>query len=1374
MARKELAALLAGRPAEELLVELLTACEELEVANEELRAQNQRLRDTRVGLEADCRRYRDLFSFAPDGYLVTDLRGTILEANHAAAELLGVEQGHLPGQPLATHLDEPDLTLLWERMSQVQGGQATGWETRIFPPGSQAIDVAVKVSAAAEDQDVPAALCWSIRAITKDKPAPAAEKEAEAERVRTDSEREAALRVHAELLEENWRQRQFLERLVEAIPFGIAVLRGPEHRFELANPYFQAMPGLSGLPLVGHTAAEVFPEPALRGTLKVLDEVYRTGQTVSVREYEGTARTPRENTYWDSDHVPLRARRGEIEGVLVLLREVTEQVHARRQLEELAARGRQQAREMEAIFEAMADGVVVYDAAGAPVRANQAVVAAYGLDPVHHDRAELAHKLQIHHPDGRPLELGEVTSSRALRGERVVAQPFVFTKGDGQEMFILASGAPLFEGDEISGAVVVWHDVTERERLVTENRRQRAFLERLIDATPLGVAVVRGAENRFEVVNSQYRLLTGTVDVPMIGRTAAEVFPGSEVAGRIRLYDQVRTTGRSLTLREHRPAAGTGRENDYWNLDLVPLADAQGQPETVLIIIQDVTEQVQARRQAEEIAVRDQAILQSMGESLVIFDLEGNILEMNPAALRLHGFESVEDVRKNVQHFGPLFDLYDLDGRLLPVDGWPLSRVLAGETVVDLEVRVHNLVTGVDGVWSLSGGPVRDRDGKIVLGVLTIHDVTGQKDLETLLRHQFAFLEQLIGEAPVGIAVVSGPDHRYELANRQYLEIPGGADSPMLGGTIAEVFPEVVAGGALGMVEEVYRTGQTVSAHEYEATVRAGRERTYWNVHHVPLFDTDGQVERVLILAQEVTEQVQARRRIEELAARSRRQAEVLEAIFEAMVEGVVVYDDAHHALRANRAAREAYGPALEGRDRPEIIRLLNLRHLDGRSVAMDESPVDRALRGEVVQGDRYQFGHAQKGDRIMAASAAPLHEGDRVAGAVAVWHDITDEVRAESQREAAIQAVRASEEKLRTLIEIVPLSIAVLDREGGVTHLNPGRAAVLELPSVALAKGTYREGNYIRPDGSPLRPTEFPARRALAEQQVVRGVEFGAVQPDGRVLWANVSAAPLPFDDWQAIVAAVDVTEQMEARQALERRHRELQELTAELEAYDHTVAHDLKNPLGSVMGLADLLAGILGDMEEEGPQRMLQGIVQGTMRMRDIVDALLQLSSARSEAVETEKVDMGTVVAQARQELDALARRRGAQIAVPEEWPAARGYAPWLQRVWANYLSNAIKYGGEPPRIELGAVLCTPPDEQERGERIVRFWVRDYGPGLTEEQQARLFVEFGRLDRPDKLGHGLGLAIVRRVMDRLGGQVGVESRPGEGSTFWFTLPAA
>jgi signal transduction histidine kinase len=108
--------------------------------------------------------------------------------------------------------------------------------------------------------------------------------------------------------------------------------------------------------------------------------------------------------------------------------------------------------------------------------------------------------------------------------------------------------------------------------------------------------------------------------------------------------------------------------------------------------------------------------------------------------------------------------------------------------------------------------------------------------------------------------------------------------------------------------------------------------------------------------------------------------------------------------------------------------------------------------------------------------------------------------------------------------------------------------------------------------------------------------------------------------------------------------------------------------------------------------------------------------------------------------------------------------GYGPWVEEVWANYVSNAIKYGGTPPRVEVGATSL--PDG------MVRFWVRDNGPGIAPENQARLFAEFERLQTKAE-GHGLGLSIVKRIVQRLGGQVGVESQAGQGSTFSFTLPS-
>lgn len=131
-------------------------------------------------------------------------------------------------------------------------------------------------------------------------------------------------------------------------------------------------------------------------------------------------------------------------------------------------------------------------------------------------------------------------------------------------------------------------------------------------------------------------------------------------------------------------------------------------------------------------------------------------------------------------------------------------------------------------------------------------------------------------------------------------------------------------------------------------------------------------------------------------------------------------------------------------------------------------------------------------------------------------------------------------------------------------------------------------------------------------------------------------------------------------------------------------------------------------------------------------------------------------------------MIQKSGAQIHVPSYWPLAMGYAPWIEEVWDNYLSNAIKYGGKPPHLELGA------DELEGG--YVCFWVRDDGDGIPQDEQERLFGAFSSVTTNKQMGHGLGLSIVKRIVEKLGGEVWVESsgEPGQGSVFSFTLPAA
>ncbi|MBN2003779.1 MAG: PAS domain-containing protein, partial [Anaerolineae bacterium] len=249
-------------------------------------------------------------------------------------------------------------------------------------------------------------------------------------------------------------------------------------------------------------------------------------------------------------------------------------------------------------------------------------------------------------------------------------------------------------------------------------------------------------------------------------------------------------------------------------------------------------------------------------------------------------------------------------------------------------------------------------------------------------------------------------------------------------------------------------------------------------------------------------------------------------------------------------------------------------------------------------------------------------------------------------------------------------------------------------------------------------------------------------------------------------LIVLRDITERQRAAEALQQYAQELEARNAELDAFAHTVAHDLKNPLSAVVGFTSLLVARHDKVEEEQRMTMLNTINRQGYRMARIIDELLLFASLRKLGeVAFSALDMGQIVAEVQERLAAAIEGKQAHITLPATWPIPVGYAAWVEEILTNYLSNALKYGGTPPHIVLGWDM--------RGE-MLRFWVRDNGAGLTPEEQSCLFTPFTRLDQVSAKGHGLGLSIVRRISEKLGGEVGVESAPGQGSVFWFTLPAA
>jgi len=462
-----------------------------------------------------------------------------------------------------------------------------------------------------------------------------------------------------------------------------------------------------------------------------------------------------------------------------------------------------------------------------------------------------------------------------------------------------------------------------------------------------------------------------------------------------------------------------------------------------------------------------------------------------------------------------------------------------------------------------------------------------------------------------------------------------------------------------------------------------------------------------------------------------------------------------------------------------------------------------------------------------------PIRELQRSAETIVDTQDLDLRIAAEGEDEigqlaaafnemvASIQRageeLRASEEKYRGLVENLNVGIFRSAADGRLLHVNSAGVSALGYDSVADGMDVSVVGMYNDP-----KDREDLLRR-LQEGEAIREEQLRLVKKDGTPIWVSLSVSA-QFDregriKWldgiiedvterraaeAALRSARDELEQrvaertaelVQANAILKRYAADLEARNAELDAFAHTVAHDLKNPLSNLVGYADGLASAQGHMTDDEATRYLEIIAQNGRKMIAIVDDLLFLARVRErEEIELQPLDMGPIVVEAQGRLRDLVEELEGKIVAPTDWPVAVGYAPWIEEVWSNYISNALKYGGRPPRVELGYTILdsgnggAPGGDSGGNGARVRFWVRDNGPGLSPEEQWEVFMPFERLHRSADDGHGLGLSIVQRIIYKLGGEVGVMSGDGaeqtastadspsastRGSTFYFTLPA-
>ena len=398
-------------------------------------------------------------------------------------------------------------------------------------------------------------------------------------------------------------------------------------------------------------------------------------------------------------------------------------------------------------------------------------------------------------------------------------------------------------------------------------------------------------------------------------------------------------------------------------------------------------------------------------------------------------------------------------------------------------------------------------------------------------------------------------------------------------------------------------------------------------------------------------------------------------------------------------------------------------------------------------------------------------------AGNVLIFaRDITTQRKQERQQEQLQRELSRQRDDFDTLMQIAPVGLAIADdAECGVIRSNPllGEllgAQFLENISYSQPERSRIPYRLLRPDGTEFAAADLPMQKAAREQRVVAGVELTVERPDGSrvTLWG--SAAPLLDETGQvrgSLGAFQDVTALAGAQQALAASNQRLQEINADLRQFAYAASHDLQEPLRMVTAYSQLLSRRYSQVVDEGGEQILEYITTGAIRIERLLRDLREYWQVTGD----DEPVMETIAAtapldQALRNLESRLTASAATVTVGD-LPKVRGSEVALVQLFQNLVSNAIKYRrpDEPPRIRISAV--------KEDEGWWRFSVRDNGLGIAPEHHQRVFGLFRRLHGTKYPGTGIGLTMCKKIVERHGGRIWVQSELGAGTEFLFTLPA-
>ncbi|AHJ97847.1 PAS domain-containing protein [Hymenobacter swuensis] len=688
----------------------------------------------------------------------------------------------------------------------------------------------------------------------------------------------------------------------------------------------------------------------------------------------------------------------------------------------------------------------------------------------------------------------------------------------------------------------------------------------------------------------------------------------------------------------------------------------------------------------------------------------------------------------------------------------------------------------VDGVLSFAYDVTEQLEARHQLQQLNQELESRVQERTQQLRGEQQRLQLILRQVPAFIATLEGPEHRHTFFNTSYGR--WSDERAQLGRTMAEVYPETVDQGFIGLLDEVYRTGRPFVGDEVPVQLAAGAsgqlQQYYLDFIYQPLLDERGQTTGILAFIVDATEKVRARQQTEALqtelllvAQRQVREREAFYQVFEQTPALIALLRAPEHRIEyANPAYQQVFaGRPLQGltlaEALPELVDqgftdLMDRVYQTGETYFGTDTPFTQpATETQPARTIYYNFTYQA------------YQDNGQIAGITVFAYDVTEQVLAHRERDS-------QQQRLEQLFMQAPAAISILVGPDMVYELvNPGYQAMFpgrELRGRAIAD--------VFPElaGTGVLETfEQVYRTGVTNEE--KGIRIYFTNPDtgqledryfNYIQQARRDAHGQPDG---VLVFAFEVTEQVRARQQAQALAAELtltnDQLTrtnADLDNFIYTASHDLKAPISNIEGLLYLLQEELPAAVTQGPDvaPTLTRMLGAVERFKRTIEHLTEVSKLQKEhEPAATAVDLAEVVEDVRQDLLPLVQETGARLHLNvAARPPIRFSEKNLRSVVYNLLSNALKYHSPARRPHIDVRAHVRP-----GYTVLE--VHDNGLGIEAAYLPRLFTMFQRFHDHVE-GSGIGLYMVKRMVDNAGGRIEVFSQPGAGTTFFVHLPQA